>query len=1283
MRKQRTDHDPIANRRVSFAPEATLHTWDVIEYMRDANTTTSSSSSSNNSLNSSVRRSPSASPQRIPESPSKSAAIDPTDPPSTPPEQVEEQLPGESPASQREMHQKKRRRRSSSGIPPMNFNNPEDFSSSPLSGSSSPGGPSPGGESIGSDSDSLDSDDDVDEDQTTTAMSLDMDLDEATAQSIASNTSNSSTGSSARLDEALRQAARQAGTQALELEDNGEMSMEMAADEVTAAFKPWIRHAASAKAPEDSALDKENVDPFSPSRNAPIARFTQSQLNPSSSSTDDADISMDISMDITRAVGGIVPFSSSSERNTSSDTMDLTMVMPGSGILTGASAMDPQNRRGSLKRRRSSAITTAADETGSPAKKPATGRRQSIRASRRRSSLAAAAAEDEAGVDAAMDLTATLGAIQEDPSQQLLQEALHREKVESKARDSIDTTETSFEEAPMDMTVMLGAGIIPAAKESDAIEEDTNEDLSMEFTTAIGKIQSKPAITETKIATPEQAPAKAQRQDWAFPAAQNESSPAKPTTPATPKQPTPNKAVPGNKIASPVKSTPQRSPLKSSRRKSIMPITPEAQGPATPQRQSAKPAPGGAKRPATPRIGKSPLSKELKLPEPAPPTIVTPIRIPEVQPKPTLPQPSPSPKQTQSDTLPPAVRSPLAPKANEAVNQLPQSGLPKLSDSLKQLSTPRKQISDSPLKKIVAASTPRIAKSLTKTSSPVKRKTPKKSVSPKKVVRLALDSTPPGLKVTDGAVAVPQNEQPEDDQPRIALQDFLNMTGIQFLDLTTTKRRHTGFPSLSKSALLDEEEDESAGGDGLDSLERTVTTATTLLPELSMYQHSCHEMKSYLSTGKEVVRTIEAEVSEDQPPLFLEYASAPPKERHIMDDQFRAMKTNARLESKGTWYQWRSQLLRDLAGGLDETEAGMKSDQKALTKLEEELQHTMSALMEKKQSLESEAVALRRRKEERESGEREELDGARSRLVDVDALMQEKRQFLEEMRMKAQHTEGVIEAANERKEECLAAINEAERIKEECRGWSADEVSTLRAETKLLESTHHWSVVSATSDPSTMTLSYRNEIELFFHPFSFQDARSPMSSPSKAAHSNMPISLIYNPKAVLKQSAEPNTMQRFFLQLLRAHLLGLPQCSTPISTLLKLVSQGWDKCRTMNEAVRQLDMLGMTDVAILGDEQIRIAAAILLPQVDSKVQIMFDVGVGLMHNLQGDNDVGVGAKFTSSAKAVYGERYDEDKMGEFLKTFCGEQVGGFESAAGWADAVDDLRRRLIKRGRKT
>lgn len=130
-----------------------------------------------------------------------------------------------SPTRQRDLHQKKRRR--SSAIPLMNFNNPEEFSSSPYSDSSV------NSEDTGSqafitadEADSSDSDDkDLVEDESTVTG---IDADDATAQSSLSARSSggSSTSSSARLDAALQQAARQAGTQGINYDEHGDITME-------------------------------------------------------------------------------------------------------------------------------------------------------------------------------------------------------------------------------------------------------------------------------------------------------------------------------------------------------------------------------------------------------------------------------------------------------------------------------------------------------------------------------------------------------------------------------------------------------------------------------------------------------------------------------------------------------------------------------------------------------------------------------------------------------------------------------------------------------------------------------------------------------------------------------------------------------------------------------------------------------------------------------------------------------------------------------------------------
>ena len=227
--RQAARRKTLANRRVSFAPEATLHTWDiVIDLARDQTTSTDSSDGT----------------QCVPDHSTSQQRPDfASDPPSTPPgqEDISASL-AVSPARQRDAHQKKRRR--ISGIPPMNFNNPEDAYSSVFSGDSDESG-------SGDDQEGPD-------DATGTAMSLD--IEDATIQSQGG--SNSSTSSSARLDASLKLAAEAAGTRGIEYDEFGDASMELAEDEVTNAFKPW-----AGQIPEtlDSAsLDQENVNSFSP-----------------------------------------------------------------------------------------------------------------------------------------------------------------------------------------------------------------------------------------------------------------------------------------------------------------------------------------------------------------------------------------------------------------------------------------------------------------------------------------------------------------------------------------------------------------------------------------------------------------------------------------------------------------------------------------------------------------------------------------------------------------------------------------------------------------------------------------------------------------------------------------------------------------------------------------------------------------------------------------------------------------------------------------------------------
>lgn len=458
------------------------------------------------------------------------------------------------------------------------------------------------------------------------------------------------------------------------------------------------------------------------------------------------------------------------------------------------------------------------------------------------------------------------------------------------------------------------------------------------------------------------------------------------------------------------KPTPKKSPAKS-----LVPATHEHRGSAV-KTGSANPEEA---TPLTPKSAKSPLPRSER---PTTPKDQPRYQDMERHPKPTAPSPSP---RKPGGTLGTIILDELTPQKGPAVKP---TNL--LVDSIKLMSTPRKQAAASPLKK---GPTPR--KAATPKQVTPKKMTPRRSITPKKAARIISPEKP-----TQDVQEEPLDDEQEGE--RIQLQDFLNMTGIQFMDLTTTKRRHTGFPGANMiKAMADED---IADLEETPSFESGVVAAACTVPMLSMYQHSCHELKSYIADGREDVQAIEADVYDNQPPLFKEYLSAPPAERHIMDNQFKNMKTNARLQSKASWYAWRSQLFNDLKNGLAQSNQGFAEDDAVLKQQEELVQANLPSLKARHEELQARAKQLHDRVDEMQAPDRAELDEARERLASADAEIAEKKRMIEQLQQELQDKSDSIEAVKERKLECIEEIKAAERVREECRGWSLAEVNVLK-----------------------------------------------------------------------------------------------------------------------------------------------------------------------------------------------------------------------------------------------
>jgi kinetochore protein Spc7/SPC105 len=1163
---------------VSFAPEATLHTWDVVEYMRDA---TSSSAASD-----ATRRASLASQAQNPGS-------DPVEPPSTPPEQlVEPEAQVESsPANQRESHQKKNRR--SSGIPPMNFNNPDDvYSSSPLSGNDA----SPGDRIAESESDD----------------------DDATADlGVTPDTEDNSSQSSARLDAMLRQAFEQAGTQKLDLDD-GEMTMEMADDEITASFKPWARRAAEAQ-------EKETAESSSPAR----------------SDADD-----DMSMDVTRAIGRIVEQPDAQSSDMEDDTgmsMELTMPL---GSIQAMAAKAPANRRKSLKRR----VSAVEPSSGSPAKKPAS-RRTSLR-NRRKS-------EEPAADDATMDLTMAIGGIKSNPV------------VEQQSDDegSVAMDET------MDFTMAVGSIKTAPAPAVDAQESDADDDgFTMEFTKVVGpgiKRIEQPATVDYPV-LPEVAKTPTPKKFVA--AAPSPIVSKAPTPKKSPKEsPQQNANAAPDAQLDPLPVPVERTPTKSPAAKlNLDPGTPEF----------VRQLPGNEVEPS-PFVRRTPLSALKK--EAVSTPVRTPVSVTKTKAYATTPlsaskrTPVSAIKRRESfiSAVDP-VEAPILNKRRSSLGgvQFSPIAAPReepalrstalLSDNFKLLSTPRKSAPLlSPVKRGMTpkkSQTPQQATPKQKTPTP-KKKTPRKSLSPKK--RVVFGAEPE------------KEEEPEVDEDvseieRISLSEFLSLTKISFMDVSASKRRATVAPSAFRDMDVDDKEE---------TLDRYVVAGACVVPEYELYSHACHEMKRYISSGREAVRQIEANVEEENPLLFSEYLAAPPDQRAVMDKQFLNARANARLDARGEWYSWRSTLLGTLKASLLSTLEYFKHDDTSLTNQERLLDVVLPPLIEKQEQLSSEQKQLQQRHDELNSCDREELEQTRENLVATDAELQAKRELLMQLQQELAHKEECIEAVKARKIECLAEIKAAERVREECRGWSTTEVrdlkgtfpslhdanaitNTITAKVTALEHAHGWSITSAS--PSSITMTHLSDLELYFQPSCFATG---------SAGPNGSISLAYIGDTAQPHPRPLTTSKRFFLQLIRAQLHCIPQSTTSIAQVLGLVKNGWATALAVAEGVRWLEHSFVTEESILSDERMGVVADMLLPALQTKVRVDFEIGVSMS---DGDVQTEVGIK----AEVVYGEKYGEEKMGAFLRDFCGGQVKEERDMMCWADGMCDLKTRLKKTGRK-
>lgn len=531
--------------------------------------------------------------------------------------------------------------------------------------------------------------------------------------------------------------------------------------------------------------------------------------------------------------------------------------------------------------------------------------------------------------------------------------------------------------------------------------------------------------------------------------------------------------------------------------------------------------------------------------------------------------------------------------------------------------------------------------------TPGQGRTPKKKtvqVAPEPTVASSPMAPPPKpilVLEEDGMQESSDEEIEEEEEPKITLQQFLSMTSISFLDgLTTTKRRQTGFPGLvlrragRRSEAGEEEEEEASMAD-------CVIAGACTVPMLEMFQHSCRELKRYIKEGRDIIKDIEQETAEENPPLFREYMDAPPDIKVIMDTQFKNAKTHARFLAKGIWYKWRYQLMNGVKAALDSSLQDMKADEAVLEEAREASESTLPALKARFETAKKTVDKMEAAKRRIENDDKEQLSQAQESLKSTTQRIEELKQKLAQRSQELAEVNSQIEIKTARKAALQEAIDEAERVKEQNRGWSEDEIASWAAKAAALEQQYGWSIISV-SGP-TVELSFLKQLRVFWD-----------------ATGAQPTTVEYMALAIRKPS-DPlpleGTERDFFTGALNTRL-ATDQKRT-LKSMVAEIDSFWRRCLSTAEEiekVRKWYPVSLKEV----DGQLQVAIKVLVMEVRSKVVIEVLV----------DSNLAV----KSGARVIYG-----GVNGEAVGDFVGKTLG-VEGA--WRSVVDNVVGRCVEGKRR-
>ncbi|KAJ3825277.1 Spc7 kinetochore protein-domain-containing protein [Lentinula raphanica] len=291
---------------------------------------------------------------------------------------------------------------------------------------------------------------------------------------------------------------------------------------------------------------------------------------------------------------------------------------------------------------------------------------------------------------------------------------------------------------------------------------------------------------------------------------------------------------------------------------------------------------------------------------------------------------------------------------------------------------------------------------------------------------------------------VPEDGYEVDEVPMISIEQFLEMTGIKFMELSAPRRSTYASQIPSRQPRNPSE---------IPLAEYAVAMAIDV-PQLSLYSRVARDLQEWIDQSKIGFAQAEEEASKVTPLLFAEYLRADQEGQSDLARQLKLIKTNVRLQAKSDWYGWKLQWLDSLKYGVQKALTNLENDAKALEKLKMKTDEIVPDLEKEYEELVRELEAEQKEVAEIEQCDQDYLNELKTSIAEQNVEVESLRAEVKEANDQLRWLEERLESVALQKQEATSAIAEADRLLHIQTNSTRVEVIRLRNELQALEDLH-------------------------------------------------------------------------------------------------------------------------------------------------------------------------------------------------------------------------------------